>query len=250
MSVVGNEPVAVDPAEGEPSAVATAVPPRRGRGWLVLRRGVAATGLLACLAFAVGFFVFTDMVGRAERRVNASADAVVALTGGAQRIADAADLLKQGYARRLLISGVNKHTTPAQLADLNPELGDLVDCCVDLDYRARNTIGNAIETRRWVQQHAFRSLIVVTSNYHMPRSLVELGNVLPETELVPHAVSADRIDTERWWRDPVAAKLLFMEYLKYLVAVARTYVERDPEDSRVAVFVGGRKPVATVPVLR
>lgn len=250
MSIAGNEPMVADPADSEPTAVAPAASPRRRRRWRMLRRSLAVACLLACLAFVGGFFVFTDMVGRVGRRVDARADAVVALTGGAQRIADAADLVRQGHARRLLISGVNKHTTPAQLAILNPELVDLVDCCVDLDYRARNTIGNAIETRRWVQRHAFRSLIVVTSNYHMPRSLVELGNVLPETELVPHAVSADRIDTERWWRDPVAARLLFMEYLKYLAAVARTWVEHDPEDSRVAVLIGGRKPVATAPVLR
>ena len=90
--------------------------------------------------------------------------------------------------RRLLISGVNERTSRDEIARLNPGQRRLFDCCVDLDYRARNTIGNAIETRRWAERNRFHSLIVVTSTYHMPRTLVELDHALPGIRKVPYAV--------------------------------------------------------------
>ena len=113
------------------------------------------------------------------------------MTGGAQRIGDAIDLLAKGYAKRLLISGVNENTSRDQIARLNPGQRRLFDCCVDLDYRARNTIGNAIETRRWAERNGFDALIVVTSNYHMPRTLVELDHALPNLQKIPYPVAAD-----------------------------------------------------------
>ncbi len=114
-------------------------------------------------------------------------DGIVALTGGAQRIGDAIDLLAAGYGRRLLITGVNERTSREEIARLNPTQRQLIACCVDLDYRARNTIGNAIETRRWMRTHHFSTVAVVTSNYHMPRTLVELDHALQESErIVPH----------------------------------------------------------------
>jgi hypothetical protein len=95
-------------------------------------------------------------IERLEREPASRTDAIVALTGGAERIGDAIDLLAKGYGRRLLITGVNERTSRDQIARLNPGQRRLFDCCVDLDYRARNTIGNAIETRRWMADHRFR----------------------------------------------------------------------------------------------
>lgn len=184
----------------------------------------------------LGFLCFVYSLDRFEQKPETRADGIVALTGGAQRIGDAIDLLAQGYAKRLLISGVNEKTSREEISRLNPGQRRLFDCCVDLDYRARNTIGNAIETRRWAERHQFEALIVVTSNYHMPRTLVELDHVLPDLQKIPYPVAAT-IDPHDWWRNTATAKVLVYEYLKFLAVWLRTRFEDDPERSTVVRFM-------------
>ncbi len=221
--------------------------PKSGRSRFPVRTLGAAAALSTAL-FAGGFLTFVGTIERAERPQDASVDGIVALTGGAQRIGDAIELLASGHGRRLLISGVNERTSREEIARLNPSQRHLIACCIDLDYRARNTIGNAIETRRWMRRHHFGTIAVVTSNYHMPRTLVELGNALDETEsLVPYPVVTDGIDVGRWWAEPATARLLVGEYVKFLAAWLRTRFESDPEDSHFAVLLGrGRPPVKRV----
>ena len=219
-------------------------------------RQVVRIAALCILAHAIvalaGFFVFVNSIERTERSPAARTDAIVALTGGAQRIGDAIDLLERGYGKRLLITGVNERTSREQIARLNPGQRRLFECCVDLDYRARNTIGNAIETRRWMQDNGFHSLIVVTSNYHMPRTLTELDHVLPGARKVPYPVVTGSVHLDDWWRDPGTAKLLAYEYAKLLAVYFRKVFESDPERSTAANLMGGGEPVKVVaePVLR
>lgn len=207
-------------------------------------------GLSACGAAALlgGFLVFAAHLARDERVPVERADGIVALTGGSQRIGDAIDLLANGFGRRLLITGVNERTSRDEIARLNPSQRDWIHCCVDLDYRARNTIGNAIETRRWMRQHHFNTVAVVTSNYHMPRTLVELDHALmgAADRVVPHPVVGEGFDADRWWRHPASARLLASEYLKFLVAWVRTRLETDPERSRAAILIGRGKPIKMV----
>jgi uncharacterized SAM-binding protein YcdF (DUF218 family) len=220
-------------------------------GRLSLRRRLAlAAAALACLGFlllGVGYVRFASAIDAQEPAVTPRTDAIVVVTGGAQRIGDAIGLLGADRGARLLISGVNERTGREELAKLNPAARDLLSCCVDLDYRARNTIGNAIETRRWVRQHGFRSLLVVTSNYHMPRTLAEFAHAMPGIKLIPHPVVTDHIDTAGWWNRWATIKVLVPEYAKYLVARLRSLVESDPETSRLSVIIGGRKPVSAKP---
>jgi uncharacterized SAM-binding protein YcdF (DUF218 family) len=187
-----------------------------------LLRAVVGTLVLAVVLILGGFAAFVGSLDRLEKLPPASTDGIVALTGGAQRIGDAIDLLAQGFARRLLITGVNERTSRDEIARLNPEKRALVECCVDLDYRARNTVGNAQETRRWATRNGFRSLIVVTSNYHMPRTLAELDHALPEIHKVPFAVVTTGNEGVSWTHSLVTARLLFSEYAKYVAVLART----------------------------
>src|SRR3954466_8074147 len=205
------------------------------RGFLLVSAAAAAVALV-CLA---GFAAFLFSLDRSERHPGTATDGIVALTGGAQRIGDAIDLLAKGFAGRLLITGVNERTSRDEIARLNPRQRRLVECCVDLDYRARNTIGNAVETRRWAERNGFRSLIVVTSNYHMPRTLVELDHALPGIRKVPYAVVTPSVDPDLWWRSPSTAKVLVSEYVKLLVVWVRTQVETDPERSTAAIVMSG-----------
>jgi uncharacterized SAM-binding protein YcdF (DUF218 family) len=72
-----------------------------------------------------------------------------------------------------------------------------------------------------VAQHHYTSIIVVTSNYHMPRALAELGRVMPGVTLIPYAVVENNVHLDRWWTYPGTTRLLISEYLKYLPALAR-----------------------------
>ena len=174
----------------------------------------------AALLMGLGFIWFLWRVPADEVALNRNADGIVALTGGASRIADAIELLASGHGKRLLISGANRATTSNEISRLNPEFERWVRCCVDFD-RSLNTLGNAIETRRWAEGRGFRSLIVVTSNYHMPRALAEIAHQLPDVALVPFPVVTDRRRADPWWTHGATAKLMVSEYVKYVFAKLR-----------------------------
>ena len=108
-----------------------------------------------------------------------------------------------------------------ELKELASQGDQYFTCCVDIDKEARNTIDNATETSEWVALHHYGSIIVVTSNYHMPRALAELARVMPGVTLIPYAVVDNNVHLERWWTYPGTTKLLISEYLKYLPALGR-----------------------------
>jgi uncharacterized SAM-binding protein YcdF (DUF218 family) len=120
-----------------------------------------------------------------------------------------------------LITGVNRTTSTEALKQLASEGDQLFSCCVDIDKEARNTIDNATETSQWVALHHYNSIIVVTSNYHMPRALAELGRVMPDVTLIPYSVIDSNVHLDRWWTYPGTTRLLISEYLKYLPALGR-----------------------------
>ncbi len=210
---------------------------------LVMGLGVTAAVLVG-LGLGAGFFIFLRNLDRSEMRTPDTVDGIVALTGGSERIADAVDLLARGRGRRLLITGVNEKTTKEEIARQRPEFRPFFACCVDLDYRALNTIGNAEQTRNWVRQHGFGSLLVVTSTYHMPRTLAELSHALPNVKLVAHPVVPEHLDLDGWWRDPVLTRLLATEYVKYVVAMARITLEPSAPPSGLARASSAPEPPA------
>jgi len=188
----------------------------RAIGWLF------GIGIFAGLVFCAGFLWFVLRLPTAEAAFTEKAEGIVVLTGGASRIEDAIDLLARGRGQRLLISGVNPMTTEREIARLRPEHEKIIACCVDLDHAAVNTITNATETRRWVMDRGFRSLIVVTSNYHMPRAMTELSHQLPDIALIEFPVVSERL--KAGWTHGPTLRLLFTEYVKYVAAVARIRV--------------------------
>lgn len=147
---------------------------------------------------------------------------MIVLTGGPDRIPDAIELFSKGHASRMLITGVNAGITRAEIGRLNPKYRDLIECCVDLGYEALNTFGNAREARRWAEQNTIKnSLLVVTSNYHMPRALAELHDALPALTLIPYPVVSVRMREEGWWQSPQVLRLVTIEYIKYILVSGR-----------------------------
>jgi len=195
------------------------------RNWL--RAGVVVALGIMFVAAAVGFVGFLSQLRGAETKPDRKADGIVVLTGGSSRVSDAMELLAGGYGQRLLISGVHPTNAASDISRSLPDnqsLSDnqsLLDCCVDLDHSAVNTRSNAAETRRWVHERGFKSLIVVTSNYHMPRAIVELSHAMPDIALIPFAVVGDKWRDEPWWTSGATVRLLLSEYVKYVAAELR-----------------------------
>ncbi len=206
-----------------------AVTSRRGRRpsrfW---RAAFPLVLVLPVVVLVAGFVAFAEKIVRARPPADAHADAIVVLTGGAQRIDGALELIAEKRARRLLISGVNPSVTARDLARVvSRNLRDDLACCVDLGKEALDTIGNAAETRNWAEERGFGSLIVVTSDYHMPRSMIELAGAMPDIALIPYPVPSPHLSFAGWWHDPGAFGLLAREYGKYLVANARQFLPTD-----------------------
>lgn len=173
-----------------------------------------------------GFVMFATTVTRDVPHPEQRADAIVVLTGGEMRIAEAARLLHMGWGRRLLISGVNPKTSRHDVVRISGLGAAEFDCCVDLGYWAQDTVGNADETKVWVEKHGFSSLIVVTSSYHMPRSLAELSIELPRTQLIAHPVTPRSLRNNAWWLHLPTARVLAAEYIKFLPTAARLTASR------------------------
>jgi uncharacterized SAM-binding protein YcdF (DUF218 family) len=182
-------------------------------------------GAAALLALGLGFWSFAERVRQAPPDPPPHAQAVVALTGGSQeRLNTGVRLLRQAAAQRLFISGVNPDVTDAELDALLEIEPALAACCVEFGRAAEDTIGNAAETAAWARGHGVNSLILVTDDYHMPRSLAELKLAMPGTEIAPYPVRTRWTDPAVWGSDPDAAVKIGAEYLKYLVIVSREFL--------------------------
>jgi uncharacterized SAM-binding protein YcdF (DUF218 family) len=173
------------------------------------------------LGLAAGFVMFARTVaGYLPGGAVPRADGIVVLTGGELRLLAGVRLLKEGRAARLLISGVNPQTTRQDLRRLSGLAERVFASRVDIDY-AHTTIDNAEETKSWAAAKGYRKLIVVTSSYHMPRSLTELTRAMPNVTLVPYPVVPSRFKPRQWWSDGFTARVLLAEYAKLLPSAAR-----------------------------
>ena len=181
--------------------------------------------LVLAVLFAGGFGWFANKVAHLTTPANPEkADAIIVLTGGQSRLDAAMDLLASGKGERLLISGVHPSASRRQLQAAIGGDKRLFSCCVDIDRAALDTIGNAEESAKWVESHAYGTVILVTNNYHMPRSLLEMGRLLHGAKLEPYPVVNTNLDNGDWLTKPEALRVLLTEYSKYLLALARGIV--------------------------
>jgi uncharacterized SAM-binding protein YcdF (DUF218 family) len=189
-------------------------------------RYLAAAAAVGLFAFLGGFVIFASSIAHYAPAPGLQADGIVVLTGGEHRLSEAARLLSEERGKRLLISGANRAATRHDLYRTSGLDAYRFKCCVDVGYAAHDTVGNAEETSAWAAANRFSKLIIVTSSYHMPRSLVELGRVMPTVTLIPYPVVSRNFRPEGWWLHGASARLLFFEYLKFLPSAARFYAAR------------------------
>ena len=195
---------------------------------------------IIALIWLVGLFAFADRVRSYTPAAEpARADAIVALTGpSAERVNAAIRLLEQDKGQRVLIAGDNREVRRQELRALTPGSNKLFNCCVDLGFEAEDTIGNAQEIAAWADAKGYDSVIVVTSDYHMPRALTEIRAAAPDLALTPYAVETPSLDNSRWWRAAVTARRMTLEYMKYLAALGRALVGGGEYERPGATAVG------------
>jgi uncharacterized SAM-binding protein YcdF (DUF218 family) len=189
----------------------------RPRLWSRLGLGLAA-GL--CLWFG-GFLYFVGQVPVEVEDPVGKTDAIVVLTGGAERLDTGLELLIAGQAKKLLISGVDPVTTLAALQKRSRIDPAKFACCVEIGHQAADTVGNADEAARWARSAGYRSLRLVTAGYHMPRSLLLFRTAMAEIEVIANPIFPGHVKTSEWWRYPGTARLLAVEFNKYLVSLIR-----------------------------
>jgi uncharacterized SAM-binding protein YcdF (DUF218 family) len=174
----------------------------------VIRRALSAMILL----YLLGYALFAVLLPRpADDRTT---DAIVVLTGGAKRIERGLDLMAARKAKRMLVSGVARTVRPEELAAQYQADEGLFRCCVDLGRESVDTRSNAEEVARWMDKHKFRSMRLVTTDWHMPRARFELSRRLGGGT----AVLGDAVES-----NPSFAQL-FTEYNKYLLRRSAVFV--------------------------
>jgi len=186
----------------------------------VLKRIVVTLVLL----YLVGFAAFAAFLPKAPRSIG-QVGGIVALTGGGSRLDVAVALFEKGKGERLLISGVFPQTTKNELKAL-AHGKKRFDCCVDLGYAAENTFGNAKEAAAWTRFHHYKSILLVTSRYHMPRSVAEFRDVMPGVTVIAYPVAAE---TGKDFSSRMRAlKVLHSEYAKYIAVTFLTATGLEP----------------------
>ena len=175
----------------------------------------------------LGVYLFSFVLFAEGRREDAEkslrtpqADGIVVLTGSSRRrIEQGLMLMADKRGRRVLITGVHKNVTMDTILDMSLVESDKIACCVDLDYRATNTVGNAAEAALWARIHGYRSVILVTSTHHVPRTLLEMQRTMPNIRLIAHPVNPPGIRLDAWWKYPGTFTLLIGEFTRYLFAL-------------------------------
>ncbi len=153
---------------------------------------------------------------------------IVILTGGANRIKDGLKIIQdfknsKNINYKILVSGTGMGFTKSSLKKkLGPNFNSqLIQCCIDLDGVSKNTLTNASETFKWTNKNDIKEFILITSNYHMPRAILEFKNVMPNLKIYTYAITPKKHNIKNWLSSYQTFSLVFTEYCKFIIAGLR-----------------------------
>ena len=170
--------------------------------------------LAAALLWLFGLWMFNNYINSFAIDAEQKTDAIVVLTGGRNRLREAARLLNSGMAEKMLISGVASKVSLRELQK-RPDVKIAAEKEVILDKKSTNTVENAIESARWIKENGVTSVRLVTSNYHLPRSAEEFKVYAPRLKIVMHPVYSDKV-ARHFWQSRHSFWLMATEYNKFL----------------------------------
>ena len=193
-------------------------PHSKRRGWVRFLTFLCVGTLSLLLGGFISFAQYVDNIK--PPATLPTADGIVVWTGkGGGRLQAGVEILQAKNGERLLISGVHKDNGPDEIIEITGLSNALANCCLDLDYEAKDTTGNARETASWAEALDYDHIILVTSAYHMPRAKVEISAAAGRIRITPYPV--ERADARKWYKSAERAKGLFKEYSKLLLSFAR-----------------------------
>ncbi len=169
-----------------------------------------------------GFIIFAHRINDYKTDTSTFTQAVIALTGGKNRILEAVNVYKKGMANKVFISGVSRNVS-WEMIKKRQKIELINDDDITIGYRAKNTIGNAKETVAWLKKNKIKSIRLVTSNYHMARSIAEFKLKDEKLKIIPHPVYSDRVE-KKWWKSWHTFSLIFKEYNKFLYVYIRSNI--------------------------
>lgn len=188
----------------------------------ILARAIVVLIVVAVIAAAADFMGFAGRASRTATMPGAGeADAVATLTGASDARIKEGVRIAEELQLPLLISGVHIDATTADIANIVGTSEASIACCVTLGRAASTTEGNGSEVAEWARRYGFTRVIVVTSDYHMDRAMLELQRAMPEGQFTPHAVASLKVPANRWYTDAGTARRLFGEWIKYRIAALR-----------------------------
>ena len=192
--------------------------------------------LLICIFifFFIGLFNYKEKILSLKKFSYQEASNIVILTGGSNRIKDGLKIIKNFHKIdlmniKLLISGTGQGFTKLNINKLLPKKDafySFIKCCVELDSKSQNTYSNAIETKIWANNNNINEFILITSNYHMPRALLELNEQLPNVKIIKYPITPKKHDIKNWIYSFETFSLVFEEYSKFLLAKLRIKAQR------------------------
>ncbi len=184
-----------------------------------MKKTFSITAIIFSILWLVGFLFFAWQINHFTAPAPDKTDAIIALTGGRNRINEAVKLLEQGKADKLFISGVAKDISLKNIFRTQ-HINSANSPLIEIGHKAFNTIGNAVETKEWVEKNHINSIRLVTSNYHVFRSMIEFREQNPNLKIIIHPVYSEKIE-KKWWTSWQTFSLILKEYNKFLYAYIR-----------------------------
>ncbi|MEE8351411.1 MAG: YdcF family protein [Rhodospirillales bacterium] len=189
-----------------------------------MAKNILVVAGITAMVWIIGLMKFAGLVPPSVQDTSTKTDAIVVLTGGSRRLGEGLELLSQGLAEKLFVSGVYRGIDVKKLLQIVKRSPPEQESRISIG-NATNTTGNALETAAWMADKKIHSLRLVTAAYHMPRSLLEFRYVMPGAKLLPNPVFPENVKQDRWWAWPGTSALMISEYNKYLFAHARHWTE-------------------------
>ncbi len=178
--------------------------------------------LLVSILWIAGFIYFISLIPKYTKNIEEKADAIIVLTGGKNRIESGIRLLQQDKAPKLFITGVDtKVRNSSEISKLYHHMNKEYQNRIELGQEAETTYGNAIEAKEWLEKNHIKNIILVTSNYHIPRTMLEFQKMLPEVKIIKYPVLSPKFKIFQWWKYQGTTLLLIKEYNKCLYLIYR-----------------------------
>ena len=160
------------------------------------------------------FIIFLQKIKYEEVIYNNSSDGIAVLTGGKGRVGLGLELFKNNRNLKLIISGVDKKVSDKSIVPDSLMNKDNIT----IDKESESTYQNAKVINKWIEKNKLKNVTVITSYYHMPRSMLLMYELTPVIKFYAYPVKKDYSKRISLKENIFYYFFLVEEYIKYLVS--------------------------------